>query len=81
MWCSLRVMIVLRWEKLLKHVSKLKKGLWEHYVSPLRLQSMVTTMPQYDKTVKLFEAVSARVARLDKITAEERGKLKEKLKT
>jgi heterodisulfide reductase subunit A len=68
-------------EKLLKHVSKLKKELWEYGVSPLRLQSMTTTIPQYDKTVKLFEAVSARVARLGKITTEERGQIKEKLET
>jgi len=68
-------------EKLLKHVSNLKKELREYEVSPLRLQSMTTTIPQYDKTVKLFETVSARVARLGKITPEERGKVKEKLKT
>jgi len=68
-------------EKLLKHVGNLKKELREYEVSPLRLQSMTTTIPQYDKTVKLFETVSARVARLGKITPEERGKVKEKLKT
>ena len=68
-------------EKLLKHVSKLKRELREHNVSPLRLQSMTTTIPQYDKTVKLFETVSARIARLGKITAKERSKIKEKLET
>jgi len=53
----------------------------EYEVSPLRLQSMTTTIPQYDKTVKLFETVGARIARLGKITPEERGKVKEKLET
>jgi len=68
-------------EKLLKHVGNLKRELREYEVSPLRLQSMTTTIPQYDKTVKLFETVGARIARLGKITPEERGKVKEKLET
>jgi heterodisulfide reductase subunit A len=68
-------------KKLLGHVSKLKKELQEYGVSPLRLQSMATTIPQYEKTVKLFETISARVARLGKIKAEERSKIREKLKT
>ncbi len=66
-------------EKLLKHVNKLKRALQEYGISPLRLQSMTTTIPQYDKTVKLFETVSSRITRLGKITAEERGKMKEKM--
>ncbi|RLI41932.1 hypothetical protein DRO59_05625 [Candidatus Bathyarchaeota archaeon] len=68
-------------EKLLKHVTELKKELQKYEISPLRLQSMTTTIPQYDKTVKLFATVNARISRLGKIKAEEREKLKEKLQS
>ena len=68
-------------EKLLKHVTELKKELQKYEISPLRLQSMTTTIPQYDKAVKLFATVNARISRLGKIKAEEREKLKEKLQS
>ena len=68
-------------EKLLKHVTELKKELQKYGISPLRLQSMTTTIPQYDKAVKLFATVNARISRLGKIKAEEREKLKEKLQS
>lgn len=68
-------------EKLRRHVIKLKKKLQSYGVSPLRLQSMITTIPQYDKTVKLFDTVSARISRLGKITAEERSKIREKMES
>jgi heterodisulfide reductase subunit A len=68
-------------EKLRQHVIKLKKELQKYGVSPLRLQSMITTIPQYDKTVKLFDTVNARISRLGKITAEERDKIREKMES
>ncbi len=68
-------------EKLLQHVAELKKELQQYGVSPMRLQSMTTTIPQYDKTVKLFDTVNARIARLGKITAEERAEIREKMKS
>jgi len=66
-------------EKLLRHVNKLKQELREFGVSPLRLQSMTTTIPQYEKTAKLFETVNSRISRLGKISNEERSDLKEKI--
>jgi uncharacterized HAD superfamily protein len=42
---------------------------------------MITTIPQYDKTVKLFDTVNARISRLGKITAEERDKIREKMES
>jgi heterodisulfide reductase subunit A len=66
-------------EKIRNHIRNLKKELQEYGISPLRLQSMTTTIPQYDKTVKLFETINTRVARLGKISEEERKTIKEKL--
>ena len=66
-------------EKLLNHVSKLREKLQEAGVSPLRLQSITTTIPQYEKTVKIFATVNSRISRLGKLTSEEREKLKTKL--
>lgn len=68
-------------EKLRQHVTKLKKELRLYGVSPLRLQSMITTIPQYDKTVDFFQTISDRILRLGKISAEERNEIKEKLGT
>jgi heterodisulfide reductase subunit A len=66
-------------QKIRNHIINLKKELQEYGISPLRLQSMTTTIPQYDKTVKLFETINTRVARLGKISEEERKTIKEKL--
>ncbi len=64
---------------LLKHVTELKKILGAHGITPLRLQSITTTIPQYDKTVGLFETVTSRITRLGKISEDKRKKIKEKL--
>jgi len=66
-------------EKLLQHVAKLKRDLQQYSVSPMRLQSMTTTIPQYEKTVKLFDTVNIRISRLGKIPLEERNKIREKI--
>ena len=66
-------------EKLREHLTNLKNELRKYNVNPLRLQSMVTTIPQYDKTVAFFQTISNRIARLGKISPEERNKIREKL--
>jgi heterodisulfide reductase subunit A len=68
-------------EKLRQHAIKLKQELQKSGISPLRLQSMITTIPQYDKTVKLFDTVSARISRLGKITVEDRNKIRKKMES
>jgi len=66
-------------EKLRRHLTKLKKELRLHNINPLRLQSTITTIPQYDKTVDFFQMISNRISRLGKIPDEKRSKIREKL--
>lgn len=66
-------------EKLRQHLIKLKKELRLHKIKPLRLQSIITTIPQYDKTVGLFETINKRISALGKISAEKRSEIREKL--
>jgi len=66
-------------EKLRQHVVKLKKELQLYGIEALRLQSMITTIPQYDKTVNLFETINTRISRLGKISNEKRSKIKERI--
>lgn len=67
-------------EKLRQHVANLKNELRRYGVNPLRLQSMTTTVPQYDKTVGFLQTMSDRVSRLGKITNDEREKIRSALR-
>lgn len=66
-------------EKLRQHVIKLKNELRLYKIKPLRLQSMITTIPQYDKTVNLFETINKRISTLGKLPSEKRKEIKDKL--
>jgi len=68
-------------EKLRQHLTKLKKELRQYNVNPLRLQSTITTIPQYDKTVDFFQMISNRISRLGKIPTEKRNKIEDILKS
>ena len=59
-------------EKLRQHVTKLKESLRRHKIESLRLQSMVTTIPQFEKLVNLFKTIGTRITRLGKISDEKR---------
>jgi coenzyme F420-reducing hydrogenase delta subunit len=65
--------------KLRRHVIRLKKELRSQGVNTMRLQSMVTTIPQYHKVLDLFDTFNKRLAKLDKIPGEKRKKIKEQL--
>ena len=67
-------------EKLREHVSKLKEKLRRHEIESLRLQSMTTTIPQYEKLVNLFKMISSRITRLGKISDEKRKRIQKMLK-
>jgi heterodisulfide reductase subunit A len=67
-------------ELLWNHVTKLKKELRTYNIKPLRLQSMITTIPQYEKLAKLFKMISARIERFGKISSEKRKKIQKMLK-
>jgi len=66
-------------DKLRKHVIKLKKELRPHGINAMRLQSMVTTIPEYYKIMNLFETFNRRILKLGKIPAKKRNEIKEKL--
>jgi heterodisulfide reductase subunit A len=55
------------------HVIELKKQLKEYGVNPLRLLSITTTLPQYDKILNIFETISSRISKLGALTQEKRG--------
>ncbi|MEM3640302.1 MAG: FAD-dependent oxidoreductase [Candidatus Bathyarchaeia archaeon] len=67
-------------EKLRQHVTNLKNELKRYGVNPLRLQSLTTTVPQYDKTVDFLQTMSNRIYRLGKIQQGEREKIKSALR-
>jgi len=66
-------------DKLRKHVIKLKKELRSHDINTMRLQSMITTIPQYYKISDLLETFNKRLLSFGKISAEKHNKIKEKL--
>ena len=66
-------------EKLRQHVTNLKNELRRYGVNPLRLQSLTTTVPQYEKTIDFLQTMSIRISRLGKIPQGEREKIKSAL--
>ncbi|MEM2103755.1 MAG: hydrogenase iron-sulfur subunit [Candidatus Bathyarchaeia archaeon] len=67
-------------EKMRQQVTRLKDKLRPYGVNPLRLQSLTTTVPQYDKTVDFLQTMSNRISRLGKISRSEREKIKSALR-
>jgi heterodisulfide reductase subunit A len=65
--------------KLREHVIKLKKELRTYSVNTMRLQSMVTTIPQYYKILDLFDTFNKRLTKFGKIPIEKRKKIREKI--
>jgi len=70
---------VLEDEDVRDHVIELKKQLKEYGVSPLRLISITTTLPQYDKILNIFETISSRISKLGALTQEKRGHIAHQL--
>ncbi|MFX0197448.1 MAG: hydrogenase iron-sulfur subunit [Candidatus Hodarchaeota archaeon] len=65
--------------KLRQHVIKMKKELRSQGINTMRLQSMVTTIPQYYKVLDLFDTFNKRLSKLGKISLEKRNEITEKL--
>ena len=70
---------VLEDEDIRDHVIELKKQLKEYGVSPLRMISITTTLPQYDKILNVFETISSRISKLGALTQEKRGHIAHQL--
>jgi heterodisulfide reductase subunit A len=70
---------VLTEEKMREHVIQLKKELREYGVKSLRLLSIRTTLPQYNKILNIFETLNERISKLGPVSEETRSKIKERL--
>lgn len=70
---------VLTEEKMREHVIQLKKELREYGVKSLRLLSIRTTLPQYNKILNIFETLNERILKLGPVSEETRSKIKEQI--
>ncbi len=66
-------------DKVRERVIQFKKDLGKFGISPLRLQSTTTTLPQYEKILALFDDFVERVKKLSPITREKREEVKKYL--
>jgi len=61
------------------YLTQLKKELGSIGVEPLRLISITTTLPQYDKILNIFETTNTRITKIGSVREEVRTKIKERL--
>ncbi len=66
-------------EKMREHVIQLKKELSKYGVKSLRLLSIRTTLPQYNKILNIFGTLDERISKLGPVSEETRSKIKEQL--
>ena len=62
-----------------EHVIQLKKELRKYGVKSLRLISIATTLPEYNKILNIFETLNERIMKLGPVSEETRSKLQEQL--
>lgn len=61
------------------HVNSMKKELSKFGIESLRLVSMTTTLPQFDKVVNLFQTFDERMTKMGRVAPEKRKKILEAL--
>jgi heterodisulfide reductase subunit A len=61
------------------YLTQLKKELSQYGIESLRLISITTTLPQYDKVINIFETTNTRISRIGPVKPEVRAKIREKL--
>jgi len=66
-------------DKVRERVILFKKDLGKFGIQPLRLQHSITTLPQYEKTLSLFDDFVERVKKMTPINKEKREELKKYL--
>jgi coenzyme F420-reducing hydrogenase delta subunit len=66
-------------DRLRERVLLFKKDLGKFGIHPLRLQPAITTLPQYEKTLNLFDILVERVKKMTPITQEKREEIKKYL--
>jgi coenzyme F420-reducing hydrogenase delta subunit len=57
----------------------MKKELGAYGIEPLRLISITTTLPQYDKILNIFETFNTRVSKIGPVKEEVRAKIRGKI--
>jgi len=62
-----------------EHVNHMKRELRAYGIKPLRLISITTTLPEYNKILNIFETLNSRILRLGPVPDDVRLKIKEKL--
>jgi len=62
-----------------EQVREMKKELRKYGVQPLRLLSISTTLPQYDKILNIFETLTARLEKMGPLPEDVRSKLQEQV--
>ena len=66
-------------DRLRDRVLLFKKDLRKFGINPLRLQPVITTLPQYEKTLNLFDIVVERIKKMTPINQEKRNEIKKHL--
>lgn len=61
------------------HVIQLKKELGKYRVKSLRLISIATTLPEYNKILNIFGTLNERIMKLGPVSEETRSKIKGQL--
>jgi heterodisulfide reductase subunit A len=61
------------------YLTQLKKELSQYGIESLRLISITTTLPQYDKIINIFETTNTRISKIGPVKPEVRAKIQEKL--
>jgi len=70
---------VFKEDALREHVIQLKKELSKYGVKSLRLISIATTLPEYNKILNIFETLDTRISKMGPLSDEVRSKIKEQL--
>jgi len=68
-----------REDQLRERVIQMKKELGKAGVESLRLQSITTTLPQYEKIFCLFDSFLERIKKMGPIKVEKREEIKKKV--
>jgi F420-non-reducing hydrogenase iron-sulfur subunit len=61
------------------YLTQLKKELSQYGIESLRLISITTTLPQYDKIINIFETTNTRIGKIGPVKPEVRAKIQERL--
>jgi heterodisulfide reductase subunit A len=66
-------------DKLRERVIQMKKELAKAGVESLRIQSITTTLPQYEKIFALFDSFTERIKKMGPVKSEKREALKKQI--